>query len=287
MLFAWARAEVFRHRYDIPMLAPQWVQMKIGPLLRREKDLRYYSGLFSARGYVRGFRRWRLLGEAARIPQRDAETFMASCLQGRAGTGRAVVEFGGWDGWFDGLIEHKALISRRLFEMLKPAIKERIETAPVDYLIAAHVRRGDKPIMQVGEVVNDRWNHAKGMPDQWFVNSIRNVREALGFDAPVKVFSDARPEQLESLLEMSEVTLADSQPSIVDMYRLSRARVLISTSTSSFSAWATYLGGMPTLWYPGLIWNLVPERPGFDIETDWNGNLPAGAREAIRSFAGS
>src|SRR5262249_28756870 len=56
MLFPWARAEVFRKRHGVPMLAPQWTQFKIGPLLRGERDKRYYTGLFdhSRSKYVSG-----------------------------------------------------------------------------------------------------------------------------------------------------------------------------------------------------------------------------------------
>src|SRR3954454_23821606 len=77
LLFPWARCEIFRPRHNLPMLAPRWTHAKIGPLLRREKDKRYYIGLFSRKGYVSGLKRWWLLKQAQRITEGEAEQFMA------------------------------------------------------------------------------------------------------------------------------------------------------------------------------------------------------------------
>ena len=67
MLFSWARAEVFSHALSLPMLAPQWVKPKVGPLLRGERDLRYYTSSFSSDGYVTGFNRLAILLFSKRI----------------------------------------------------------------------------------------------------------------------------------------------------------------------------------------------------------------------------
>ena len=41
-LFPWARAIVYSKRFDLGMLPVRWQQAKVGPLLRRETDLRLY-----------------------------------------------------------------------------------------------------------------------------------------------------------------------------------------------------------------------------------------------------
>src|SRR5229473_2140179 len=57
-LFPWARCRVFSFTNNVPMLSPRWAQLKIGPLLRGESDLRLYFNLFK-RGAddVRGIRK--------------------------------------------------------------------------------------------------------------------------------------------------------------------------------------------------------------------------------------
>src|SRR6476620_11629916 len=47
-LFPWARCRVFSLKNNVPMLRPTWAQLRIGPLLRGESDLRHYSDLFIA-----------------------------------------------------------------------------------------------------------------------------------------------------------------------------------------------------------------------------------------------
>ncbi|HVZ94164.1 MAG TPA: hypothetical protein VG797_06610, partial [Phycisphaerales bacterium] len=255
LLFPWARAEIFRAKHNLPMLAPQWTQLKIGPLLRGEKDLRLYMGLFSNDGYVRGLRKMLLLRRAERVPEAEAEAFLArngsrapkSTLLTFAWT---LGVFPGWDVWFEPLIRHRDMVARRLYEMCTPTIRQLIEAQPVDYEIAVHVRRGDRPAAELGEPMTEH-NWHKGHSEQWFVNTINEIRRALGRDAKVKLFSDAKPEQIPTLLAMKDVVLAPENPSIVDIFMLSKAKVVIATGTSSFSAWAVYLGGMPSLWYPG------------------------------------
>src|SRR5262249_41653050 len=99
MLFPWARAEVFRQVHKVPMLATQWTQPKIGPLLRGEKDLRYYVGLFDNAGQIGGLRKFLILRRAEKVAQKDAEAFMAA---GGSKTKKpTVVVFSGWEGWFE------------------------------------------------------------------------------------------------------------------------------------------------------------------------------------------
>jgi hypothetical protein len=280
MLFPWARAEVFRMRHGVAMLAPQWTQPKIGPLLRGEKDKRYYTGLFdnAHSDYVRGLRKYLILSRSKRVAQAEAEAFIAS----REGEhGRHVVVFSGWEGWFNGLVEHRAFVSRRLGEILSARIKDRLASIPTDYEIAAHVRRGDMPVMPFGAPF--RKEQLGGAPNEWFVNCIRSVRAIVGENARVKIISDGTNEQIRPILALPNVTRARENPSIVDMFLLSRARVLITTCSSSFSAWGSYLGGMPTIWYPGSRLDLNPDRPGIGVESDAHGNLGAGASGAIGS----
>jgi len=285
LLFPWARAEVFRRRHGVRMLAPQWTRPKIGPLLRGEKDLRYYTGLFDHRGakYVGGLAKYAVLATCAKIPAGEGEAFMASESRRR---GRHVVVFRGWEGWFKGMEGERAFVRERLEAILSRPVKEILARSPKEYAIAAHVRRGDKPTMKFGEAFNGEYHQT--MHDEWFVNAIRAVRRAAGVQAPVTVFSDARPEKIRMILDEPGVTISGDNPSIVDMFLLSRARALITTGTSSFSAWGSYLGGMPTLWYPGLGLPLVPERPEFALETDLSGGLDeAGSRVIGRAWAGA
>src|SRR6185436_16604132 len=112
--------------------------------------------------------------------------------------------------------------------------------------IAVHVRRGDKAPISFGTALSG--DAVETLADEWYVNAIRSVRSALGRDASARVFSDAKPGQIDAILKEPGVTRAEDNPSIVDILLLSRAKVLIGTGVSSFSAWASFLGAMPTIW---------------------------------------
>src|SRR5438105_4171690 len=69
-LFPYARCLVYSQRHGLPMLAPRWSQIKIGPLLRRETDSRLYNGMFSRPNWqLGGLRRLFVWLVARKIPE--------------------------------------------------------------------------------------------------------------------------------------------------------------------------------------------------------------------------
>jgi hypothetical protein len=86
---------------------------------------------------------------------------------------------------------------------------------------------------------------------EWFVESLSGIRDICGFDVPAFVVSDASDRALADLLHMEAVTRVDTGSAIGDLLVLSKARLLIASGGSSFSAWAAFLGQMPTVSYPG------------------------------------
>ena len=58
------------------------------------------------------------------------------------------------------------------------------------------------------------------------------------------------------------------------MLALSRCKVLVS-SASTFSMWASFLGQMPTIWFPGQMrQKLIINDKLFEGEMDYNDPLP-------------
>ena len=59
------------------------------------------------------------------------------------------------------------------------------------------------------------------------------------------------------------------------MIALSRCKVLVS-SASTFSMWASFLGQMPTIWFPGQMRQKLISNPNkFEGEIDFTDRLPA------------
>jgi hypothetical protein len=270
LLVSWAKCEVFARDHHCPVIAPQWSQPKIGPILRREKDLRYYLGIFRHRpDYVRGLRRLWLL---ARLPRIDAELVkpedLASARQNRR---PIVVNFHEIKRLFEPLLGHEEFVARQIKTILSPRTQRVLTQEPRGEFIAAHVRRGDKPLLPAGEPFSNRANWA--LPEEWFIHVIESIRKKLGRCVPVRVFSDGWPEQLRKITALPEVTLAQTKNAGAEILLLTRARALISGGTSTFSAWGAYLAHMPTIWFPSVRQEIFWPRNSWDFDTDVQGNF--------------
>jgi len=280
LLFPWARAEAFRKRYSIPMLAPQWVQPRLGTFLRRETDKRIYVRFFVNDEYIGGLRKYLILSRASVVDWNDADAFMASGGAASA-RGPVVVRFWRYEDWFKGVDHEREYVCHRLWTIVTPRIKRVLADTPTDFEIAVHVRRGDKPTLAYGQTYpTDSPNYA--VADEWFIEAIEQARAVLGKDARVKVFSDAKPGQIARILAHRGVSLAPPNPALVDMYMMARGRILIPTSGSSFSAWSQFIGGMPAIWYPTLASRVIRDRADLSLEADLKGHL---SPEGLRTLA--
>ncbi|MEL6330864.1 MAG: hypothetical protein AAFR38_14530 [Planctomycetota bacterium] len=289
-LIPWARAEAFAERSGARILAPRWVQPKLGPILRRERDLRLYWGYFSSDGFVSGRRKRELLRSAVRHEHTDADAAIEAAAADPGTDHLVVFRFPEWgDNFFDGdAPHHRALLARRLPAILAPGMRARLERAraalPRDY-IAIHVRRGDKKVMSEGQQVDLYRESSWVMRDAWYKRALAATREAIGTDAPAVVFSDGSDEQIADILAEPGTTRAPKSPSIVDILLLAGGKILIGTSNSSFSLWAALIADIPSVWYPGAAKHMYPGDPSLLIETTEAGEVsPEQAAVLVRGW---
>jgi hypothetical protein len=275
LLLTWAHAEIFAQRTGAQRIAPYWTRPKIGPLLRGERDLRYYTGLFTRNGAIGGPRRRLLLMTHRRI---TAEQYAADPDAARTRGDIVVFTFPFGKG-LSGLAPHRPFLSDQLNAMLSPRIRRRLAAYPDCPEIAVHVRRGDRPALPFGQPFGDDW--LPGLPEEWFIGAIESIREAAGRRVPVTVFSDARPAQIARLLAVEGVHPAPAEPAIVDLLMMSRAGVLVPTGSSTLSLWSSLLGGMPTVHYPGVLERLRPDW-GSPLVSDLQGRLDPESCRIVR-----
>lgn len=268
MLFPWARAEVFCARTGARMLAPQWFHpFRIGPWLRCEKDKRYYLRQFDNTGYVRGWKRLRLLHADRFGEGREAEA-MDLAQRGMP----AIVTFEGMLGRFAPLLAHRELVRRRLEDILHPRIRRLLPEDQHEFL-GVHIRRGDFRTAGLAT------------PIAWYLACIANVRKCLSRPLPVLVFSDGTEEELQLLRGLENTHILPAGPAVRDIVKLSRCRLLIGSSGSTFSMWAAYLGGMPVIWPPGEPPKPTNgDRPDVTIVTNELAELPAAATVLLRTL---
>ncbi len=261
-LLPWARCTVWCHDTGVPMLRPQFRQVHIGPYLRRERDKRQYHRLFHNPGYVSGLRRFLKIRLGRKVLERDATE--------RRG---ATVWFSGLEGLFRPLAGRSDLVLSELRRMTRP---EYLPDPPITDHIAVHIRRGDfAPAPSDAVLRSGGWNYQ--LPIEWFTYSIVEARRLLGKDMPVVVYSDGSDDQLREVLGLPQVRRASGKNAITDMLGLGQAKIIVA-SGSTFSMWGSYLGQVPTIWFPGQHRHTVlsSANAASECELDFGQRLPAG-----------
>lgn len=229
MLFPWARAVLFARKANCEIVAPRWTKLlRIGQWLRNERDKRYYTGQFTNDGYIAGLRRLVLLA-ATRGNRIDEQKAIVS-----APTSGLVV-FQGLGRYFEELAGESEYIRQELLRIVNPDILSRLALLPKHY-IGVHVRCGD--FVSTGQ----------NLSLDYYKRGIETAREIVGKEIPVLVFSDSRPGELRVFDDMSDVRIMPPAPAIHDVLALSQSLALVGTNHSSFSEWASFLGGMPSIW---------------------------------------
>jgi hypothetical protein len=281
-LFPWARCKLFSLASGSPMLAPRWEQIKLGPILRGESDWRFYGGLFQAAPEeITGIRRQWLTTTVASIPEpvRGVNGTSATLPE------RAIVEFSDLRDHFEPLHGHRAVILQELEKIVRPRWRHAAAVTPLEP-IGLHVRRGDFAVAATPDDLRTRGSMQT--PISWFVATLGSVRRELGFVAPAFVVSDGRPAELAELLSMPSVRLIDTQSAISDLLLLARARLLLASGGSSFSAWASYLGSIPTVSIPGqnLDWYKLRHENGAFVGEAGDGEIAPPLRAQLATLGG-
>lgn len=245
-LLAWARCVVWCHDHDAKVLAPRWLRLRIGPLLRRERDKRFYAKLFVRGEQLGPFERtWLLLTRPRRNVLDLAPQERASLADGTVVVFRNRVT-GNEAAHFHEIVGRQQLVKARLKAMTRSRFHPIQLGQPH---LALHVRGGDfvRPssmdALQLGQQ-NQR------LPVSWFADMVSGVRRRLGVQLPAIVYSDCPDNEIAALLKLPQVSRSSYLESVTDMLAMSEATVQIS-SGSGFSRWGAYLGDVPRICFPG------------------------------------
>ena len=240
MLIPWARCVLWCKDNNAQMIAPYWTKIRIGPFLRLERDKRQYQFLFNHTNQIAGLKRLILLALCRKIDEVD---WPNGTVEGKSD--RIIVCFKNMDR-ADALVGRHKEITDELCRITKPCyIPKDLANRP---FIGIHVRLGD--FMPASKEELNRGLHCIRIPIQWYADALLELRKSVGKNMEAKIFSDGHDEELMPILRIAGTSRYEGGAAITDMLALSKATVIIA-SGSSFSVWASYLGGVPTIWYPG------------------------------------
>ncbi len=240
-LFVWAHGVVFAHKNQMQHTTTGWLQIMIGPLLRGEHSLRFYKGFF--KNDMPKFRLWFLnKNKTNLLPYTACNTLIADKKSHYFFT-----EVPHWKDYFEGLRENRDLIKETFFATLQPYYSTKYK-ALNEIEIGVHIRMGDfKPLAE-----NE--NFAKAglvrTPLQYFIEVINFIRATTNTIMHVKVFSNGTKEELNNVLQMPNVTLANNNNDLIDMLELSKSKIIVLSAASTFGQWAGFLSNAIIIHHP-------------------------------------
>ena len=267
-LFPWARCKIFSELNQLPMLAPRWVQLRVGPLFRGGIQWQAYHrqillvGQFRRNGYVSGFRR-RALKSALRLKEPDTLERQVFPAFERP----TIVCFTGYGDLFADLQGHRDFL---LHALRQDARRKWVQLADgLAAPIGINVRCANDFRTAQSEADYQNMGALK-TPLAWFTAALEFIRSVVNRPVPAIVVSDGTREQLQELLALPNVRFARPGSAIGDLLTLSQSKVLIGSGGSSFSGWASFLSGAPTITHPGqsLHWFKI-DRSGDQCVTEF------------------
>lgn len=225
-MFLAARAAILSKRLGATMLRPTWERIGIGQWFRREKDKRFYVGLFRKDPHLSGLKKFLLVKNKHHYDEGIA-----------VGVKDGVVMVSGLRGYFSDLWADSDYVRQYFAENILPSAISNVPDS-MGNAIAVHVRLGDYPA---------HWRTDIG----WYEESINIVLEEWKkrnsvISPTVKLFSDGTDKELSRLLSIEGVERADFGNALADIIAISRCSMLIG-SDSTFSGWGAFLGNVPCM----------------------------------------
>lgn len=220
LLFPWARAVLLAERDGGRLIAPTWRNVKLGPILRREKDLRFYSNIFYHRSVGQ------FLGDLA-IKLKNSVRISEDTYLRTKQSSFVVVE--GERNHFADLVGAGPVLRDRLVAMTRKPPSDPIRG------IAMHIRLGD-----FIEANDERYQRNSRVALSWFVSEAARLRKLLG-PRPITIFTDDTGEAIErAFIGVEDLYFAKTGNAIQDILRLSSAEHIVC-SNSTFSLWGIFL----------------------------------------------
>ena len=226
LMFPIARALAAQNEMGGIFVFPTMRQIKVGTILRREKDKRTYGELFRPRS-MRETKDWIRARCLSKCPAAVANA-RVFCYRGLAR------QFYDIEGSRDVVRQFLEATSR--FPVLEPEID-----------LAIHVRLGDFAAPSATATLQ-----STQVPLSWYRDALHKARDIIGIRSIRSVlFTDEDPSTVISKLRVYDLKPEPQGNALTSLLLMSRAKVLIG-SRSTFSLWGQYLGDSTAIWPRGF-----------------------------------
>jgi hypothetical protein len=251
-LLPWARSIIYQKKYNMRVIEPTWLNIKIGTLHRMEKDKRFYYDLFSkSKINISGVKKLYYLFFYKKIYENNYRLFSKKK--------KIILVVTGLKNYFEDLKGHNDLIKSSILNLVKKEDLKKISNYNSNS-ISIHIRRSDFKIFR--NLITE---------DKWFIKIIKCLNK--NFNKKIYIFSDAQDWELRDILKYPNVQRLDYGSSILDLLAMCKSKLFVGSKSSTFSHWVSYLGLMPSIWPLGCEINKKRKLSSHEIETNAN-NIP-------------
>jgi hypothetical protein len=243
-LFVICRALLFGSLNDRDVIFLNTFQIKIGPYIRNEKSKRKYSGFFK-------FQKRYLLDKFCLIRYSYA-SFGSYLVEPEiiknANCCEDVVfdKIPHYSNYFAELIPYRLLIKGLLFNQLKSNVQQQILNLP-SLDVSVHVRLGDFKLLDSN--ADFRKVGSTRSPIDYYLNQMQAILSK-DSNATFTIFSDGYAHELTDLLNFPNTHLFSSVNDIVDLYQMSKSRIIITSAGSTYSYWAAFMSDGEVIQHP-------------------------------------
>lgn len=247
ILFVWARALIFAKSNGLPIIIVGLNRIHLGPFLRKEKVKRFYLGQF------------RFPSLPSILTASIAKFFFKKIVEpSTINSSKAIYIFNripDWSHFFKDLKPHRKIIVEEFFNLLSKSTLKRIDNWQENEYIAVHIRMGD--FRKLEENINFKTVGSTRTPLSYFKDIIYKLQKNGYETTTVKIFSDGYKDELLEILSISNTEYMYPDLDIVDMIKISRAKLIVTSASSTFSEWAGFLSDAPIIRHPDHIHSLI------------------------------
>ncbi|MCW5714902.1 MAG: hypothetical protein KIT43_10360 [Bauldia sp.] len=216
-LFPYSRALLLARSTGAEFIEPEWFDFRRGPIMREGRLL----GGLSPRA---------LLGKVWLYDNFRHEKWIErpGSVRAVSGDGNAFADL---VGHHEAILEH--LLSRAT-ETVRAELKPPTPPIVLNVRLARDFQRAQSP-------EDFRLKGAIRSPLDFYAIGLEDARSRLGRETPAAVVSDGTDAELAPLLAQPNVTRFRSSRALSDLLFMARARFIVGTGGSSFSAWGAFL----------------------------------------------
>ncbi len=274
-LFPLMHAAVFAKINNLPLLIIGYHQFKVGPYLRGEKSKRKYTGFFKFEKNI--FFAFYDELKVKNILKNNEVVYEPQLLKLTSTQKNNKVFFfekmPTYHDYFIHLKPHRNLVIELMNEMISEKIVEK-QTTTTHQEIGVHIRMGDFRKLNVGEEF--KGGHVR-TPESYFVNIINGIRIVLDLEMKVDIFTDGYKNEFESIFNLKNIDFVEGKNDLLDMLLLSKSKIIVISTGSTFSYWAGFLSNAPIILHPDHIHSRIRDvdenglhfEGGFEQAVNW------------------